>query len=205
MIYSLGNAGQVPALRPVIRPWTDRLSGCRNHSVHPQAREKYLGRARAMATPELRLGVPLQRSGRLASAFRLRGAMASDRSRPDTAAHTTRSPPRPQRMGVLSPKEVRGRPDRGAVLLGERARLLGLPRQGRVSANGACRLYEARGGWLALNLPREADHEMLPALLGEAGVTIAGLAARLARLAITGEDAIAVCTPPRRVEISISA
>jgi len=103
-------------------------------------------------------------------------------------------------MGVLSPKEVRGRPDRGAVLLGERARLLGLSRQGRVSANGACRLYEARGGWLALNLPREADHEMLPALLGEAGVTIAGLAARLARL-----DRDSVVARGRELGLAIAA
>jgi crotonobetainyl-CoA:carnitine CoA-transferase CaiB-like acyl-CoA transferase len=58
-------------------------------------------------------------------------------------------------------------PDSGALLLGERARLLGLRRQGTVSANGSCRLVEARGGRLALNLARADDWDLVPALLGE--------------------------------------
>lgn len=58
-------------------------------------------------------------------------------------------------------------PESGALLLGERARLRGLRRQGAVSANGSCRLLAARGGGIALNLPRPDDWEQLPALLGE--------------------------------------
>jgi crotonobetainyl-CoA:carnitine CoA-transferase CaiB-like acyl-CoA transferase len=57
-------------------------------------------------------------------------------------------------------------PRSGALLLGERARLLGLSRQGAVSPNGRCRLLPARDGWIALNLPRAADWELLPALFG---------------------------------------
>lgn len=48
-----------------------------------------------------------------------------------------------------------------------RARLLGLPPPGRVSANGACRLIRAADGWLAVNLPRASDRDLVPALLGE--------------------------------------
>jgi hypothetical protein len=58
-------------------------------------------------------------------------------------------------------------PNAGAVLLGERARLLGLERQGRTSANGSCHLIRARDGYFALNLPRRDDWELVPALLGE--------------------------------------
>jgi hypothetical protein len=41
---------------------------------------------------------------------------------------------------------------------------LGLTRQGRVSANGSCRLLRARDGWVALNLARPEDWDLLPAL-----------------------------------------
>lgn len=58
-------------------------------------------------------------------------------------------------------------PENGAVLLGERARILGLRRQGAVSANGSCHLLDAAGGRIALNLPRAEDWELVPALLGE--------------------------------------
>lgn len=47
-----------------------------------------------------------------------------------------------------------------------RTRLLGLPAPGRVSANGACRLIRAADGWLAVNLPRGCDRDLVPALLG---------------------------------------
>lgn len=50
-------------------------------------------------------------------------------------------------------------------LLGERAALLGLGRQGNVSAGGACRLLDCADGQLALNLPREDDWQLLPAWL----------------------------------------
>jgi hypothetical protein len=52
----------------------------------------------------------------------------------------------------------------GATLLGERAMLGGFRVPGRVSAGGGCRLYDAIGGAVALNLSRPADRELLPAL-----------------------------------------
>ena len=51
-------------------------------------------------------------------------------------------------------------------LLTERAHLMGLTRGGRESCNRHCRLIEARDGWLALNLPRPSDREMLLPWLG---------------------------------------
>ena len=57
-------------------------------------------------------------------------------------------------------------PFRGAVLLGERMRLLALPVPGRISANGRCRLIATADGMVALNLPRADDWELLPALFG---------------------------------------
>lgn len=69
----------------------------------------------------------------------------------------------------------------GSHLLSERAAFLGLSRRGPVSANGSCRLLRAGGGWLAVNLSRSSDWEMLTAWL-EADADIADwddLAARL--------------------------
>lgn len=51
-------------------------------------------------------------------------------------------------------------------LLTERAWLMRLKRGGQRSCNRSCRLLEARDGWLALNLPRPADVEMLLPWLG---------------------------------------
>ncbi len=50
-------------------------------------------------------------------------------------------------------------------LLGERAALANLQRQGRVSAGGACGFYTLADGVLALNLAREDDATLLPAWL----------------------------------------
>lgn len=50
-------------------------------------------------------------------------------------------------------------------LLGERAALLGLRRQGAISPGGACRLLDCADGTLALNLPRADDWQLLPAWL----------------------------------------
>jgi hypothetical protein len=50
-------------------------------------------------------------------------------------------------------------------LLGERAALLDLQRQGAVSAGGACRLLNCADGQLALNLPRDDDWHLMPAWL----------------------------------------
>ncbi len=52
------------------------------------------------------------------------------------------------------------------ALLGERAALLGLSRRGAISPGGACRMVRARDGWLALNLARDEDVELVPAWLG---------------------------------------
>jgi hypothetical protein len=53
----------------------------------------------------------------------------------------------------------------GMTLLGERAMLSGLTIPGRISAGGGCRLFDAVGDTIALNLARADDREMLPALL----------------------------------------
>jgi len=53
----------------------------------------------------------------------------------------------------------------GAQLLAERAAIMGLHRAGPGSPGGACRLYQAADGWIALNLAREDDWSLLPALL----------------------------------------
>lgn len=52
----------------------------------------------------------------------------------------------------------------GATLLGERAMLAGMLIPGRRSAGGGCRLFDAIGDTIALNLARAADRELLPAL-----------------------------------------
>ena len=56
----------------------------------------------------------------------------------------------------------------GGRLLSERAALSGYRRGGAVAPGGSCRLLRAQGGWLALNLARTSDWELLPAWL-EAG------------------------------------
>jgi len=54
----------------------------------------------------------------------------------------------------------------GADLLHERARLMGLKPRGQVSANGSCHLLPCRDGeWIAINLSRDSDWQLLPALL----------------------------------------
>ena len=73
-------------------------------------------------------------------------------------------------------------PRNGALLLGERARLLGLTRQGRISANGSCHLLDTADGRIALNLARGDDWGLLPALVeDEAATDLAGLTALVAR------------------------
>ena len=52
-----------------------------------------------------------------------------------------------------------------AALLTGRASLHGWVRAGRTSVNGTCRLVRAADGWLAVNLSRPSDLELLPALL----------------------------------------
>ena len=65
-------------------------------------------------------------------------------------------------------------------LLGERAAMAGLSRQGRRSAGGACQLWQTAGGVLALNLARADDIELLPAWLEQPLTAIDALPALLA-------------------------
>lgn len=57
---------------------------------------------------------------------------------------------------------------RGALLLAERARLLGLRRNGRISANGSCQLMEAVDGRVAINLARPSDWDLVSLLIEQA-------------------------------------
>ncbi len=77
----------------------------------------------------------------------------------------------------------------GPALLGERAALLGLGRQGSVAPGGGCRLLAAQDGWLALNLARPEDRELLPAWLEtprQAGEDAWGFAQRALRTRALG-------------------
>ncbi|MCP5320667.1 MAG: CoA transferase [Pseudomonadales bacterium] len=94
-------------------------------------------------------------------------------------------------------------------LLGERAALMGLQRNGAVSAGGACRLLRVRDGCIALNLPREDDWRLLPAWLETAVAdwdTVADcvidreLAPLLERARLLGLAAASSVSPPSRVE-----
>jgi hypothetical protein len=69
-------------------------------------------------------------------------------------------------LRALSGSEALAQLD-AAALLGEKAALFDLRRQGPRSPSGACRLLEAADGWLALNLARPDDVALLPAWLGE--------------------------------------
>jgi len=53
----------------------------------------------------------------------------------------------------------------GGALLGERAAAFGHVRAGSISAGGSCRLLRAGDDWVAVNLARDADWELLPAWL----------------------------------------
>lgn len=53
----------------------------------------------------------------------------------------------------------------GAALLTERAACFGYTRAGSVSSGGSCRLLPAADGWLALNLARDSDRDLIPAWL----------------------------------------
>ncbi|MBC7520311.1 MAG: CoA transferase [Sandarakinorhabdus sp.] len=90
-------------------------------------------------------------------------------------------------------------PLNGALLLGERARLMGLSRQGRTTANGSCRLLNSADGRIAINLARDDDWGLLPALVEDAAATdwdsLAALVARwptAALLARGGELGLAI-------------
>jgi hypothetical protein len=90
----------------------------------------------------------------------------------------------------------------GAMLLGERAALNGYPVPGVVSAGGGCRLIPSRNGWIALNLARPDDRELLPALFGDGGFDPfddAAIAVRVAR-----SDASALLTHGRTLGLAVA-
>ncbi len=62
-------------------------------------------------------------------------------------------------------------PISGSLLLGERARLRNLSRNGRASSSGHCRLIDAKQGRFALNLARDDDWTLLEAWLEEPAAT----------------------------------
>jgi hypothetical protein len=74
---------------------------------------------------------------------------------------------------------------------------------GRISAGGGCRLFEAVGDTVALNLAREADRELLPALL-EADDVETHADDVIARL-IAGRDATALVARGRSMGMAIAA
>lgn len=53
----------------------------------------------------------------------------------------------------------------GSQLLTERAALMGLSRNGRIAPGGSCRLLDTADGRIAINLARDDDWALLPALL----------------------------------------
>jgi hypothetical protein len=53
----------------------------------------------------------------------------------------------------------------GAALLGERAAIFDYARSGDVAPGQSCRLIETKDEWLAVNLARESDRNLLPAWL----------------------------------------
>ena len=55
----------------------------------------------------------------------------------------------------------------GPALMGERAALTGMSRNGDTSVGGSARFVQAADGWIVLNLPRPEDVESLPALVGQ--------------------------------------
>lgn len=66
---------------------------------------------------------------------------------------------------ITSPQFRDNLPTSGALLLGERARLRGLSRRGRINPGGSARIIDARDGQIALNLSRYEDWDLLPAWL----------------------------------------
>lgn len=58
----------------------------------------------------------------------------------------------------------------GSALLGERAAIAGLSRNGAASPGGGCRLLQAADGWFAVTLAREADWATVPAWLEQGSV-----------------------------------
>lgn len=76
----------------------------------------------------------------------------------------------------------------GAMLMGERAALNGFRIPGPVSAGGGCRFYRAAEGHVALNLARDDDRVLLPALFCDGDLDtddFSEIAARMSALSAT--------------------
>jgi len=80
----------------------------------------------------------------------------------------------------------------GATLLGERAMIGGFRIPSRRSAGGGCRLYDAVGGTIALNLARPTDRELLPALLESNAFDVADDDAIAVKIAACDADRLVV-------------
>lgn len=70
-----------------------------------------------------------------------------------------------QALRCISPAARASALPAGSPLLGERAAIAGLRRNGAVSPGGGCRLLRASDGWFAISLTREADWADVPAWL----------------------------------------
>jgi len=96
------------------------------------------------------------------------------------------------RIGELTRARTGRRPSLpGVEVLGERAAIAGLTRNGPRSCGGAFRTLRTRDGWLGLSLPRAADLELIPALteLTPADDDPWGAVARWARATATNDAA----------------
>lgn len=82
-------------------------------------------------------------------------------------------------LAGLAPEAGLGAPD-GARFLTERAAIFGHGRNGAISPGGSCRLLPAADGWLAVNLPRDDDWDMLPAWLEMPAADWDGVASAIA-------------------------
>jgi len=65
----------------------------------------------------------------------------------------------------IAPANATGALPDGPTLLGERAAIAGLRRNGPISPGGGCRLLQAADGWFAITLTRESDWADVPAWL----------------------------------------
>jgi hypothetical protein len=130
--------------------YTAALLGSLGASVVRRARGRALqpaiewARSGAMALTGLPAGPPLLAPGPLAACAR--GAVEA--------------------IGLLAEDRWSSKLD-GAALLGERAAISGLKRLGTTAPGGSCRLLCAADGWIAVNLARGDDLDLLPAWLGD--------------------------------------
>ena len=76
----------------------------------------------------------------------------------------------------------------GLAVLGERAAIAGLRRNGHRSCGGATRLLRSADAWVAVSLPRPEDYELLPAWLGTLDVEHSVAARESAELVATGAE-----------------